>query len=52
VLHDARKACPWNELHDLSKQGLAGIHRKSPKGQNLGNYTKMRKRVSNRHQIK
>ena len=50
--HDARKACPWNELHDLSKQGLADIHRKSPKGQNLGNYTKMRKRVSNRHQIK
>jgi len=50
--HDARKACPWNELHDLRKQGLADIHRKSPRGLNLGNYTKMRKRVSNRHQIK
>lgn len=50
--HDARKACPWNELHDLREQGLADIHRKSPRGLNLGNYTKMRKRVSNRHQIK
>ena len=49
--HDARKACPWNELHDLREQGLADIHRKSPKGLNLGNYTGMRKRVSNRHQI-
>jgi hypothetical protein len=50
--HDARKACPWNELHDLREQGLADIHRKSPRGLNLGNYTKMKKRVSNRHQIK
>jgi len=29
--HDSGKACPWNELYDLSKQGLAGIHR-NPKG--------------------
>jgi len=50
--HDARKACPWNELHDLREQGLADIHRESPRGLNLGNYTGMRKRVSNRHQIK
>ena len=35
--HDARKACPWNELHDLCEQGLADIHRKSPRGLNLGN---------------
>jgi hypothetical protein len=41
-----------NELHDLREQGLADIHRKSPRGLNLGNYTKMKKRVSNRHQIK
>ncbi len=50
--HDARKACPWNELHVLREQGLADIHRKSPRGLNLGNYTKMKKRVSNRHRIK
>jgi hypothetical protein len=50
--HDARKACPWNELHDLREQGLADIYRKSPRGLNLGSYTKMKKRVSNRHQIK
>ena len=52
ALNDSRKACPWNEFHDLSKQGLADIHRKSPRGLSLGNYTGMRKRVSNRHQIK
>ena len=39
--HDARKACPWNELHDLREQGLADIHRKSPRGLNLANYTGM-----------
>ena len=50
--HDTRKACPWNELHDLREQGLADIHRKSPRRLNLGNYTKLKKRVSNRHQIK
>ena len=50
--HDARKACAWNELHNVREQGLADIHRKSPRGLNLGNYTKMKKRVSNRHQIK
>jgi len=50
--HDSRKACPWNELHDLSKQGLADIHRKPPRSLSLGNYTGMGKRVSNRHQIK
>ncbi len=33
--HYARKACPWNELHDLREQGLADIHRKSPRGLNL-----------------
>ena len=50
--HDSGKACPWNELHDLRKQGLADIHRKPPRSLSLGNYTGMRKRVSNRHQIK
>ena len=50
--HDSGKACPWNELHDLSKQGLADIHRKPPRSLSLGNYTGMGKRVSNRHQIK
>ncbi len=50
--HDSRKACPWNELHDLREQSLADIHRKSPRGLSLGNYTGMRKQVSNRHQIK
>ena len=37
---------------DLRERGRADIHRKSPGGLNLGNYTGMRKRVSNRHQIK
>ena len=50
--NDSRKACPWHELHDLSKQGLADIHRKPPRGLSLGSYTGMGKRVSNRHQIK
>lgn len=50
--HDSGKACPWNELHDLSKQGLADIHRKPPRSLGLGNYTGMGKRVSNRHQKK
>jgi hypothetical protein len=50
--HDTRKACPCNELHHLRKQGLAGIHRKSSRVLNLGNYTKKKKRVSNRLQIK
>ncbi|MEY3740509.1 MAG: hypothetical protein RLZZ192_1185, partial [Pseudomonadota bacterium] len=50
--HDARKVCPWNKLHDLREQGLADIHRKPPRSLSLGNYTGMRKSVSNRHQIK
>jgi hypothetical protein len=52
VRHDSGKACPWNELHDLSKQGLADIHMKPPRSLSFGNYTGMGKRVSNRHQIK
>ena len=50
--HDSRKACPWDKLHDLRKQGLADIHRKPPRGLSLASYTGMRKQVSNRHQIK
>ncbi len=50
--HVSGKACPWNELHDLSKQGLADIHRKPPRSLRLGNYTGMGKRVSNLQQIK
>ena len=49
ALNDSRKACPWNEFHDLSKQGLADIHRKPPRVLRLGNYTRMRKRISHRH---
>jgi hypothetical protein len=50
ALNDSRKACPWNEFHDLRKQGLADIHGKSPRGLSLENYTGMEKQVSNRHQ--
>lgn len=50
--HNSGKACPWNELHDLGEQGLANIHRKSQRRLILGNYTGMRIRVSNRHQLK
>lgn len=35
--HDSGKACPWNELHDLRKQGLADIHGKPPRSLCLGN---------------
>jgi hypothetical protein len=48
--HDARKACPWDELHDLRKKGIADIHRESPRGLTLGKNTKMRKRTSNQRQ--
>jgi hypothetical protein len=50
--HNSGTTCPWNELHDLSKQGLDDIHRKPPRKLSHGNYTGMGKRVSNRHQIK
>ena len=50
--HDSVKACLCNELHDLSTQGLAVIHRKPPSSLSLGNYTAMVKRVSNRYHIK
>jgi hypothetical protein len=36
ALNDLRKACPWNEFHDLCKQGLADIHGKSPSSLSLG----------------
>jgi hypothetical protein len=50
--HDSGIACLLNELHDLSIQGLADIHRKPPRSLRHVNYTGMGKRVSNRHQIK
>jgi hypothetical protein len=50
--HDSRKACTWNELHELSKQGLADIHRKPPRGLSIGSYIRMKKKISNRLQIK
>lgn len=52
VLNNARKASPWDELHDLRKQSLADIHRKPPRGSSLGNCTRMWRTVSNRHQTK
>jgi hypothetical protein len=50
ALNDSRKACPWNEFHDLRKQGLADIHGKSPRGLSLENCMAIRKQVSNRYQ--
>ena len=41
---DARKACPWNELHDLRQQGFADIHWKPPRSLSLGKFTIMRKK--------
>ncbi len=49
--HDSRKACPWNELHDLGKQGLADIHRKPSRSFSLGKYTGIRRMISNRHSL-
>ncbi len=50
--HYEIKVCPWNELHDLSEQGLADIHRKFTRGLNLGNHTRISERFTNRHQFK
>ena len=46
-----RAACSlWDELHDLRKQSLAKVHKKPPRGLSFGNYTRLGKQVSNRHQ--
>ena len=51
-IHNARKARPRNELHQLRKQRLADIHA-SPQGISpRENYTKMSLQSSNRHQAK
>lgn len=50
ALNDSRKACPWNEFHDLSKQGLADTDSKPPRSLSLGSYIAMVKLISNRHQ--
>ena len=52
AFYNARKARPWDELHDLREERLADIHGSSPGVWTLGNYTRMRVLVSNRHQNK
>jgi hypothetical protein len=52
ALDDSRKACLWNEFHNLSKKGLADIDMKPPRVLSLGNYTGMKKQGLNRHQTK
>ena len=52
ALHDAREAGPWNELHDLSKQGLADVHALPQRQSSSGKYAVLEERSSNRHQTK
>jgi hypothetical protein len=52
ALHDPREARPWHELHDLSKQGLANVHARSPRQSSQGKYAVFDKQSSNRHQTK
>ena len=51
-LHDARKAGPRNELHDLGEQGRASIHACSSGDWVPGSYTRTGRLSSNRHQAK
>ena len=52
AIDNPAKARPWHELHDLRKKRFADVHERSPRGCPLGNYPKMKKLNSNRHQIK
>jgi hypothetical protein len=54
AIHDARKAGPWNELHDLCEQRLAHVHSTPPEVSTSGRYLNrnMGKLISNRHQNK
>src|SRR5665213_1292425 len=51
-LHDSREAGPWHEFHELSKQGLANVHVRSPRRSSQGKYAGLDKRSSSRHQTK
>ena len=50
--HDARKAGPGNEFHDLREQRLAHVHSSPPEESTSGRYLNrnMGKLISNRHQ--
>ncbi len=59
AIHDARKAGPWNVLHDLREQRLARVHSSSPEDSISGSYSKLNvgklisnRLISNRHQNK
>src|SRR5439155_22438630 len=52
AIHDACETRPGDKLHNLREQRLADIHGSPPRVSTPGNYTRMRIRVSNRHQIK
>ena len=54
AIHDARKAGPRNELHDLCEQRLAHVHSSPPEVSTSGGYLNrnMGKLISNRHQNK
>ena len=51
-MHDASKARPRHELHDLGEQGLANIHVHSSGQSTPGKYAVFGKRSSSRHQTK
>jgi len=52
--HNARKAGPRNELHELREQRLAQVHGSSPQVSACGRYSNLNrgKLISNRHQTK
>ena len=52
--HDARKASPWHELHELREQRLAQVHCSPPEISTSGSYANLNrgKLISNRHQNK
>ncbi len=52
LMHDARKARPRYELHDLGEQGLANIHVHSSGTSTRGKYAGFGNRSSSRHQPK
>jgi hypothetical protein len=52
AMHDARKARPWHELHDLGEQGFANIHAHSSGQSTRGKYAVLGNKSSSRHQTK
>ena len=48
--HEAGKARPWHELHNLREHSLARIHKHPPEESTSESYSNMNGLISNRHQ--